>query len=466
MLPLPARDRDDVAIKAFDSAAGDSSSTARKVTLYVLSFLPTYVDAEVRELMRRGIAVGIALPAPWPRSLLWDRITGFGRRAAPALDVHCTDFHQWLVAPRQALLRAAGRHLVPLLIRRPALVLRCARRGTLRHLIAAQALRAALDGARIGRVHSHFATDAAQIGSLLAALLRVPFSVTTHAHDIFVPRRAPAPRAGGSQTAPMGASLPGWVRHLLADAQQVLAISHFNRAHLQHVAGDDIARRVRVVHLGVDVDALPRWSPAGDVFTIACTASGLGEKKGVAVLLEACRLLGARGRRWRWRICGADPSGERLAELRERVCALGLGAQIELPGALAYEDALDVVARANVFVHPSIRSGSGDMDGIPVSLLEAMGMGVPVIASHLSGIPELVDDGQSGVLVRPGDALALAAAIERLAEEPRRAAALGRAARGRVRESFSLPRSVDGLLDAWNAGAPGQESRGAVEVRR
>ena len=95
MLPLPARDRDDVAIEAFDSAAGDSSSTARDVTLYVLSFLPTYVDAEVRELMRRGVAGSVALPAPWPRSLLWDRMTGFGREQRRP-DVHCADFHQWL----------------------------------------------------------------------------------------------------------------------------------------------------------------------------------------------------------------------------------------------------------------------------------------------------------------------------------------------------------------------------------
>jgi glycosyltransferase involved in cell wall biosynthesis len=479
VLPLPARERDaaacgdtTTALRAVRSARGSAEAAAelpscgaRGVTVYVLSFLPTYIDTEIRELTRRGVAVTVVLPAPWSRSALWDQMTGFRHGADQAMDVRSADFRHWLVAPWQVLLRDAGLRLTLLLLRHPTLAVRCLREGTLRHLIAAQALCEVLDGARVERVHAHFATDAAQIGALLAALLGVPFSVTTHAHDIFVPRRTPAPHAGGSRAAAptlSAGALPRWVRRLLGDAGQVFTISQFNRAHLQRVAGDDIAARVRVVHLGVDIETLPRWSPAADVFTVACTASGLGEKKGVAVLLEACRRLNARGRHWRWRICGADPSGERLAALRARIHAEGLAANVELLGALAWQDALAVVARANVFVHPSIRSAAGDMDGIPVSLLEAMGIGAPVIASRLSGIPELVDHDRTGILVPPGDAVALADAIEQLADEPARAAALARAGRQRVSESFSLRRSVDGLLSAWQASglrAPQERSR-------
>ena len=93
------------------------------------------------------------------------------------------------------------------------------------------------------------------------------------------------------------------------------------------------------------------------------------------------------------------------------------------------------------------------MDGIPVSLIEAMGIGVAVVSTRLSGIPELIEDGHSGLLVPAGDAAALAGAIERLMCDPALAQAMGAQARRRMRDAFSLTRSVDGLLVAWDEAA-------------
>ena len=338
--------------------------------LYVLSFIPTYVAWELQELVRRGVPVCVVLPAPWPRASMWDRITEFDRGAPGGLDVRTADFQLWLTQPARALARRATALLTRLARRQPRaavrLAARCLREGTFRHLLAAASLaevmceRAAHAAPRIARVHAHFATDAAYVASLLAQLLGVPFTVTTHAHDIFVP------------------GVPQRLPRLLASAARVLTISHFNRTHLQRVAAH-VAPRVRVVHLGVGVDALPRWSPAAEVFTIVCTASGLGEKKGVIVLVNACRLLKARGFRFRCQVCGADPSGERLAALRSLVRERGLEAEVSLLGALPWRETQALVARAGVFVLPSIRTPQGDMDGIPVSLIEAMGIGIPVV---------------------------------------------------------------------------------------
>ena len=323
---------------------------------------------------------------------------------------------------------------------------RCLREGVFRHFLAAGWLADRLAREKIGRVHAHFATDAAWVGALLAELLGVPFTVTTHASDIFVPRDRRR------------------LRRLLARASRVLTISDFNRAHLERSVGADIRRRVRVLHLGVDVEALPRWSPAPDPFGIVCTASGLGEKKGVPVLIEACRLLKARGLHFRCEVCGSDPNGQRLAEARRLVRERGLEGEVSLLGAVPWRTAQALVSRSRVFVHPSVGTPEGDMDGIPVSLMEAMGIGVPVVSSRLSGIPELIDDGRTGLLVPPGDARALADAVERLARQPALAAAIAGQARQRVRAEFRLTRYVDGLFEVWQEPTSPGGDRGATRT--
>lgn len=417
--------------------------------LYVLSFLPTYILSELRELQRRGVRLTVIVPAPWPRAAMWDHITGLDRDAADGPELCTADFRSWLTRPPKTQPRRVAQLLARVWLRRGAPALRLARRswrdGTFRHYLAAAWLSTVLTdrspalgvgrGERrcaIDRVHAHFATDAALVAAALAELLDVPFSLMTHANDIFVP------------------SDPRHVARLLAVATPALTISHFNREYLTRVFGPDIARRVRVLHLGVDLDRLPRWSPSEQVFTIVCAASGLVEKKGLDVLFEACALLRARGLRFRCQVCGADPGERRLAELREMVRGRGLADEISLLGALPWTETLQLMARANVVALPAIRAARGELDGIPVSLIEAMGIGVPVISTPVSGIPELIEDNRSGLLVPPGDAAALAGAIERLSGDAALAQALGAQARQRVRDGFSLPRCIDGLLAAWD----------------
>ena len=418
--------------------------------LYLLTFVPSYVEWELRELSRRGVPLCVMLPAPWPRAAMWDHITGLDRGAAGALDIRTADFHAWLTRSARSLARPGATMLARLSRRRPRMTARlagrCLREGVFRHFLAAGWLADRLAREKIGRVHAHFATDAAWVGALLAELLGVPFTVTTHASDIFVPRDRRR------------------LRRLLTRASRVLTISDFYRAHLERSVGADIRRRVRVLHLGVDVEALPRWSPAPDPFGIVCTASGLGEKKGVPVLIEACRLLKARGLHFRCEVCGSDPNGQRLAEARRLVRERGLEGEVSLLGAVPWRTAQALVSRSRVFVHPSVGTPEGDMDGIPVSLMEAMGIGVPVVSSRLSGIPELIDDGRTGLLVPPGDARALADAVERLARQPALAAAIARQARQRVQEEFRLTRYVDRLLDVWREPASPDGDRAATRT--
>jgi glycosyltransferase involved in cell wall biosynthesis len=181
----------------------------------------------------------------------------------------------------------------------------------------------------------------------------------------------------------------------------------------------------------------------------------LRAKKGLDTLIDACRLLHERGCRVRCEIVGY---GEEHDALAHRIENAGLGRHVRLAGKLAREQVIDAYARADVFVQPSRITADGDRDGIPNVLLEAMAMGLPVVASAVSGIPEVVRDGVNGLLV-PADApLALADAIERVLARPQEAAALGRAARESVADGFDNDRNLRALLQRLDA-APGCGAR-------
>jgi glycosyltransferase involved in cell wall biosynthesis len=301
----------------------------------------------------------------------------------------------------------------------------------LRHFLAAAWLAARIREERIRRVHSHFAGDTALIGLYLAELLDVPFSLTTHANDIFVPQD------------------PSRLRLLLSRAAEVVTISQFNRHYLQSLGASGPRRRIHTVHLGIDPSGLPPRRRMAAEFTIVCTASGLAEKKGVRYLVEACATLKGSGRRFRCMIAGRDVDGTALAALRDQLGQAGLGREVEALGLVPSRALLALVASADVFVLPAIQTETGEMDGVPVSLMEAMALGVPVVSTPVSGIPELVEDGKTGFLVPPGDAQALANALDRIADDRASAETVARRGQDRVMAEFTISRSVDRLLGVW-----------------
>lgn len=118
-------------------------------------------------------------------------------------------------------------------------------------------------------------------------------------------------------------------------------------------------------------------------------------------------------------------------------------------GVLPVTEALGRVAGCSVFALPCVTAPNGDMDGIPVALMEAMGMGAPSVSTRLSGIPELIEDGVSGLLVEPGDAAALAGALEKLITDRDLAGRLGENGRRKVRSDFNISRYAGELSAFW-----------------
>jgi glycosyltransferase involved in cell wall biosynthesis len=174
----------------------------------------------------------------------------------------------------------------------------------------------------------------------------------------------------------------------------------------------------------------------------------LDEIKGFRYLVDACRTLAQRGHNFTCYIIGDGPLRHALTK---RISELGLDQRVRLCGAIKQEEVRRYLYGATAFVLPSIRTARGDMDGIPVALMEAMAAGTPVVSTTVSGIPELVENGVTGLLVPPADSPALADCIERLLGDPSYALALAQKARLRIEQDFDARKEARKLYDYFRA---------------
>lgn len=284
----------------------------------------------------------------------------------------------------------------------------------------------------VEHVHAHWATWPALSAWIISRLNGIPYSVTGHAHDLFLPN-------------PM-------LTRKVEDALFFATISEFNRALLLRICGPRARERVRLIRCGLPLARFPfdarAGRPSGDPGLVV-SVGRLVDYKGFDVLIRACALLRDAGRPVRCRIAGEGPERPRLEEL---IVALDLGALVELAGGCPQEQVIAMLGRADLFVMASVPGADGQQDGIPIVLMEAMALGVPVVSTRLSGIPELVVDGQTGLLVAPGDAAQLAAAIRRLLDDSRLAASLAAGARLLVEKQYDLAGSVTQLSAAFSEG--------------
>lgn len=288
----------------------------------------------------------------------------------------------------------------------------------------------------VEHVHAHFAHHPALAAFIVHRLTGIPFSFTAHGSDLHVDRTM----------------LPEKVRA----ASFVVTVSSYNRDLILEECGPEVADKVTVIHCGTDpavfgpgsAAAVPAETNGGPARTngthpadaaerplrIVCVAS-LEEVKGHRYLIEACRLLAERGVPFR---CDLAGDGSLRGKLTRIVTRAGLEERIVMHGALPRGEVQRLLAEADVAVLPSVPTRSGRREGIPVALMEAMMSGLPVVASGVSGIPELVRDGETGHLVPPGDPWSLADRLQELAESPSRRAAFGANGRAVVERDFDL----------------------------
>jgi glycosyltransferase involved in cell wall biosynthesis len=275
----------------------------------------------------------------------------------------------------------------------------------------------------VAHLHAHWATHTALTAWAVHRLTGTSYSFTTHADDLYLH--------------------PAMLAEKVREAAFVVTISEYNRSFLTERLGDWARAKIHVIHCGVSTVAFAPAPPpaASEPFVIACVAR-LEPKKGHRFLLEACAELRRRGVELRCLLVG---EGAERSALEAHAATLGLRDSLELLGTQPRDRVREILASAHVVVLPSVVLASGRADGIPVALMEALAMQRPVVATAVTGVPELVESELTGLLVEPEEAGALADALERLWSDPELAARLALAGRRRVEEQFDIDRNVERL---------------------
>ncbi len=271
-------------------------------------------------------------------------------------------------------------------------------------------------------IHTHFAST---VLLLLSRVFPIRYSMTLHGSGEFVDV--------------VGFHLAEKVRH----AQFVVTISHFGRSQVMNASASADWHKVVVVPLGVDTEEYaprPRQPRAPAAALRLISVGHLSPVKGYPLLIEAVHQLRGRGTHVELTLVGDGPS---RAELEALITQLALEGVVHLAGACNHDRVPDYLARSDVFALSSF------LEGVPVVLMEAMAMGLPCVATRITGIPEIIDDGLDGLLVPPGSATHLAEAIGRLADDEALARRLGAAGREKVLARYVLGHNTQRLCEVF-----------------
>ncbi|RBO53186.1 colanic acid biosynthesis glycosyltransferase WcaL [Rhodovulum sp. BSW8] len=284
-------------------------------------------------------------------------------------------------------------------------------------------------------LHNHFAQASATVAMLAAELAGLPFSFTLHGPADFLD--------------PVGWRLDEKIRR----ARFVACISHFCRSQAMIHARPADWPKLAIVHCGVEPDRYRR-DPAPATGPVPARellfVGRLAAVKGVPLLLEAMARLRAEHPGARLTLIGDGPE---RARIEAEAARLGLGDRVVFAGYRSQDEVAGALARSDLFVLPSFA------EGVPVVLMEAMAAGLPVIATRIAGIPELVEDGVSGRVVDPGSAAALTAAIGAVLADPGGAARMGAAGRDRVRAGFDVRAEALRLATLFRDGPAAEDDR-------
>jgi len=280
------------------------------------------------------------------------------------------------------------------------------------------------DGA--AHVHAAWANGPATAAWVAATLLDLPFSFSGRAGDIH----------------PQDGALAEKIRA----ATFVHTNNQANVEYLAGFAGERDAQKIRMVYnsltLASRAKARVRMEPPYRLLAVGRFC----RTKGFDVLLQACRLLDREGFPFQLTLVGAGFQGAYIRFLRHR---LGLRARVFLPGFVSHDRITELYASSDIFVMPSVIHKTGDRDGIPNVIMEALSHCLPVVATNISGIPEVIEDGVTGRLAPQRDPAALAAAIKDMAADRKKAVAMAAAGRKRVLAMFDPDKNSRTLFELY-----------------
>jgi glycosyltransferase involved in cell wall biosynthesis len=390
---------------------------------YIIGSYPllttTFIDREIEALRERGQSIHI-LSVRQPHGVLSPAQEQLGRDVTYMLPLNALSFLQGLFT---FLLRrpATFMGLLWYLVTRPGVRFK-ARIKTGIHFLQGVYAAYLIRPWHPTHIHAHFADRATTMALVSGRLLDLPYSFTAHANDIYVN--------------------PVMLDEKMAEAKFVATCTGYNERHLTGLASHD-AHKIKRIYHGLDAGAYHR-NGHRPVKPLILAVGQLKEKKGFTYLLQACRSLLDDGYDFKCHIVGGGPLHETLTtQIRD----LSLTESVTLLGAQPHEKVVTEFQAATLFVLPSVLSADGDRDGIPNVILEAMAMELPAVSTDHSGIPEVVRDGQTGLLVPPADVPALAEALARLLDDPDLCRQMGRRGRQLILAEFDVQRNANRLLN-------------------
>jgi glycosyltransferase involved in cell wall biosynthesis len=283
------------------------------------------------------------------------------------------------------------------------------------HFLLAGYLSFKIKKSNFDHIHSPFLTGSATIALFLSQLLNIPFSFTMHASNIFVD--------------------PIMLGKKLKLCKNAVTISEYNKKYLIQKYGAYLNAKVQVIHCGIDVQYFRQQNVVKEKPSLILSVGQLTKRKGFKYLLKAAQLLKKRGLVFKLVIVGDGEDANYLYKLAENLNILDV---TNLIGRQEQNKIKRLLNKATAFVLPSIVTNDGGREGIPVALMEAMSMEVPVISTKTVGIPELIDDRKNGFLVNEKDEKDLSNAIEKLLKNEKLAKEMGKAGRTKVNQEFNL----------------------------
>lgn len=276
-------------------------------------------------------------------------------------------------------------------------------------------------------LHSHFANQPTFTNMLMSKLSSTPYTFTAHAFDIFIATDARA------------------LEERAKNASAVLTVSHYNKDYIRSLTKIE-EEKIHVIRPCIDTNNLKDVKREEENHSII-TVARLVEKKGIKYAILAVQKLIRDYPKIQYRIVGSGPLEK---ELNIMVKTLGLDEYVKFLGSLDDESLNRELGRASVFVLPCIKARNGDMDGLPLSAMEAMAVGIPVISTNISGIPELIENGREGFLVEPESEDQLAGAIRKLLDNKALRNEMGKNGKKKIEKDYNIHKEVKKLIGVWS----------------
>lgn len=290
-------------------------------------------------------------------------------------------------------------------------------------------------------LHAHFNGLPAHTAMLMSEKLSVPFTFTAHATDIFVNPSIPA------------------LKKRMEKALAIMTPSYYNRKYLNELTGIS-ETKIRVIRACPIIDKFKSVQRTPQ-FPVILTVSRFVEKKGIETGILSMKTLAKFYPQIQYRIVG---SGVLENELKTLTNSLDLGRNVHFLGNISDDSQIEELSRATIFILPCLKAKNRDIDGIPVSLMEAMYLRIPIVSTTVSGIPELIQHGKEGLLVEPGNVGQMVKAIKALLEDENSRFTMGERGREKIVLEFNIHDEVNKLLTIWQGLHPTSRQKNELQL--